>query len=128
VSTVAAVRARALATNFAVHGVAATVRPGAPAAVITRGSWLPALLNEGGPVGGDFQKIRTRQAIAIPRSAEACAVLAEMGITAAPVAWVTRGEKLEAPRPTGGAAVMWTVDAVDQYDADHLRIVVVEAP
>ncbi len=86
------------------------------------------MLNEGGPVGGVFQRIRTRQAIAIPRSAAACVVLAEMGITAAPVDWVTRGEKIEAPRPTGGAAVVWTVDAVDQYDADHLRVVVVEAP
>lgn len=109
-------KASAFAVNLAVHGVDVTVRRGSPAAPIpTRAIWLTGLLNEQGPAGSDFQKYRTRGLLSVPRVAAG---------TWPGVGWLERDEVIEAPPATGGAAIRWRVDAVDQFDADHIRVIV----
>lgn len=121
---VAALKARVLAVNMATHGVAATVTTRhAETSIPTRGIWLSSLLDESGPVGGDFRKRRTRQLMALPRSAAAAAVLTAAGLAVAAVPAIERDDIVTAAPMTGGAAVEWRVDEIDTADADHWRVI-----
>lgn len=119
-------RARALAANLAVHGLAVIVRPPGVNAIPTKGIWLPNLTTEPGPMPGDIQRTRPRRVIAIPKSTPAAEVLAGVGVTASavPVLAVDRGVVIDAEPAEGGAAVRWRVDEVDSAEADHFRVIV----
>lgn len=111
---VAAIRSRVLAANLAAHGVAATVRQPAPAAVVeTVAIWVSDPLNEPAGPGTDYERVNVRRVVALPRS-----VVPNIG----------RGAVIDAAEATGGPVVRWYVDEIDRVDSDNVRLFVRSTP
>lgn len=108
-----AVRALSLSVNFDVHGVSATVtRPG-QAAVNPKAIWQIMPQEETQPYGHDFTARGPRRVLLLKK-------------TDFPVG-VERGTTVSAPELIDGTAVNWIVDAVEQVQSDHWRVLVVRA-
>jgi hypothetical protein len=109
-----ALRALVRATNFATHGVPATVTRPEPndTPILTRIIWLTPFTEDA--FGGmSVQRREARQQVAIRRDA---------------VPTVPRGTIVEAAGPLGGSVGRWRVEGPDRLEADHGRYIVVSDP
>lgn len=106
-----AIRALALETNLAVHGLPVTVIRPAPedTPIETRGIWL-TFVTEESPIGNEFTRRSPVRIMALSREA---------------VPTIPRGTLIRAPEKLGAADVKgWIVDGLDRLEADHHRAIV----
>lgn len=106
----AALRSLVRETNFAVHGVPAVVTPPASASVETRIIWADREATALVPGEGSFQRVEPRRIMAIRRDE----------VEAVPRGTIVAVTEHLLDAPTG-----WKVDAMDQVESDHFRVVVV---
>lgn len=106
-----ALRGRVLAANLAAFGVAVTVQWPEPYAtqVATTGVWIHTFA-EGAPVGGVVNRREPRRLMALPKSAVPTLPLKTL---------------IVAPDTDGVTLRGWRVDAYEDADADHYRVVLV---
>lgn len=103
------IRAIVLDTNFAVHGVPATVTPPASAPITTRLVWLTTD-TAGQPIGADFAREDPRRVACLKRAEVASVPLETM---------------INAPERPGVLATNWRVDGYLGLRADQHRVIVV---
>lgn len=103
-----------MAVVLSAFGVAVTVTRPAPddTPIETTGAWVTPI-NDNYPVGPEFQRRHRRQVLVLSRDE---------------VPTVPKGTLIDAPARDGDDERRWRVDGIDEEDADHFRVLVVEEP
>lgn len=107
---VGALRTLVLDTNFSVHGVPIVVTTPGEEPIEAVGIWL-APVTEDVPVGSAWTRRTARRVLAIKR-ADVASVPIDTRITTV-------------DRP-GGTTKVWRVDGLEDAEADHHRVIVIE--